>query len=1030
MRSKFKWIFTLVLALTVQLSFAQGKTVTGTVSDASGPLPGANVVVKETKAGVQTDVDGKYSIQVATGQTLVFSFIGMTDREVKVGASTVVNARLDEGSVTLGEVVVTGALGIKRPANAVTSSFGQVNNQQLTQASNPSAVQSLVGKVSGLQINATSSSVEGTNKIVLRGARSISGSNEALVVIDGAISSTTVLNQLPPELIENVNVMKGAQGAALYGSDGSNGVIIVTTRRGSGGDKIQIQVNSSFDIQEVAYVPQRQLRYGQGWDGNHSIQENGSWGPEFDGTLQPTGLPQADGSYIVRPYTGIKDNIKQFFKQGNIYQNSVTLSGGNLEEGYITFSANRNQTDFIVEGDQLKRNTFLLKSGKKMGRFTIEGNMTYLTQKVEQTGSDLYGNLLQTPSNVPVRRFSHGNNDQNWTVYYRNPYWSLQNDREFNRTERFIGIATLGYEFNKNINVSYLANLRMHNFDNTSYVNEYNDLAAPVYGSSDRSVQSSFLTSQQFQRLFYGDLLINFDYELSKDFNLRANLGNNIQDTYIKINSVGGTNLEIPGVYNFNNVLNPYTASQLTNQYTRNRKTGVFANVDLDFRNYLFLNVTARNDWSSVFAEENRSFFYPSAGLSFIATNAFPSIKGDVLNYAKVIANWTKVGRDPVAPYAVQNVGVLGIGYPFTDANSYVQQTRITDPNIEPEFVTSKEIGASFGFFNDRITLDGSFYITDTDNLVTSSTSSSASGVTNIRLNVGNLQTKGFEIDLGLRPLWSKEADGLRLEIRPNFTYYRTEITKINADADEVSLRQPYDWIGVFAVKGQDFPMLKGTTYARDDQGRIIVDESGNPTIDPEFKNLGRVTPDYIVGLNSSISYKGFKLAATMDYRKGGKFYSDVKRNLAWTGQLVETAANGRDGFVMPNSSYYDAGSDSYLPNTNILTGGGSYTNFINYYNSYYQTTGENLVLDATAFKLREVALSYAIPSKFLDKTGIQSMSLGVHARNILTYFPKQNRFYSDPEASEGAVTNADGLSFTDRYPAQQTYGASLNITF
>jgi hypothetical protein len=295
--------------------------------------------------------------------------------------------------------------------------------------------------------------------------------------------------------------------------------------------------------------------------------------------------------------------------------------------------------------------------------------------------------------------------------------------------------------------------------------------------------------------------------------------------------------------------------------------------------------------------------------------------------------------------------------------------------------------------------------------------------------NIGKMQTKGYEIDLGLTPFKSADRDGFRWDIKGNFSAYKTVIKKVSDQADEVSLRQPYDWIGVFATKGEEFPMLKGTAYARDEQGRIIVDANGNPTIDSNYKKLGKVNPDYIVGLNTAFSYKGFKLSATMDYRKGGKFYSDVKRNLAWTGQLVETAQNGRDGFVMPNSSYLDTATNSYLPNTNILTGGGSVTNLINYNNSYYQAAGENLVVDATAFKLREIALSYTLPSKFLDRTGINTMSVGVHARNVLTYFPKQNRFYNDPETSE-TTGNVGGLAFTDRYPAQQTYGVTLNLTF
>ncbi|HEX9979660.1 MAG TPA: SusC/RagA family TonB-linked outer membrane protein [Flavobacterium sp.] len=1027
MRSKFKWIFTLFLALTMQFSFAQEKTITGVVSDATGPIPGANVVVTGTNRSTQTDIDGRYSISASTGEVIVFSYVGMSDYSATVGAANVINATLTEG-LQIENVVVT-ALGIRRKENQITSSYSVVKNEELNQAANPNAVQALVGKVSGLQINTTSSNITGESRVVFRGARSMTGNNQALVVIDGAISSLATFEQIPPELIESVNAMKGAQGAALYGSDGVNGVIVVTTKKGSAGEKFAISFSSSIDITDIAYLPQRQLRYGQGWDGLHASQENGSWGPEFDGSLQPVGLPQADGTYVVRPYSPIKDNYKQFFKQGSILQNNISISGGSLEKGYVVFAANRNVTDFIVEGDELKRNTFLLKAGKKMGKWSIEGNFNYISESVRNSGAGLYDDLLQTPSNVPVEQFSHGLNQHHWTIYYRNPYWLARNDREIHREDKFAGIATLGYEFNEHISVSYLANLRMDMLNNELYQNPYEDLLSDIYGSTSNTVISTYSTDQTFNRRFYGDLLVNFNYDLTDDISFAVNVGNNVQDQFVKINQVGGSNLEIPGVYNYTNVLNPANASGLTNTTTRRRKISLFGSADLGYKNFLFLNVTGRNDWSSVFATSNNSFFYPSVGLSFVPTVAFPGLKGDILNYAKVLANYTKVGNDSgVGTYAINSLGTLGLGYPFNDANSYVQQIQATDRLIKPEFVTTSEVAINLGFLNDRITFDGAFYVQDTDDLITRTSISATSGLFNNLTNIGKMRTKGFELDLGFTPFKSSEKDGFRWDAKLNLTKYDSKIIKVSEEADEVSLRQPYDWVGVFAVEGEDFPMIKGTTYQRDDQGRIIIGVDGMPTVDPTMKNLGKVNPDYILGLNTTFTYKGIKLAATMDYRTGGVFYSDVKRNLSWTGQLIESAEN-RSGFIMPNSSYYDAATDSYLPNTSIVTGGGSTTNFINYYGSFYSTTGENLVIDATAFKLREVALSYTLPNNYIERTGLTAVTFGVHARNVFTWLPKENRYYNDPETSE-TTGNAGGLAFTDRYPVQQSYGFSVNLTF
>ncbi|WP_051269619.1 SusC/RagA family TonB-linked outer membrane protein [Flavobacterium suncheonense] len=1030
MRSKFKWIFALLMAFSMQFSFAQEKTITGTVTEAGLPLPGVSVVVKGTTRGTQTDMDGNYTIAAKTGESLVFSFIGMKDQTIVVGAASKINVAMAAEATAIEDVVVT-ALGIKRKTDAVTSTYQKVNAEELNKAANPNAVQALVGKVSGLQINTTSSGINAENRVVLRGARSMTGNNQALVVIDGAISNIGTFQQLAPEIIESVNVLKGAQGAALYGSDGVNGVIIVTTKKGSTEGKFKVNVTSSVDISDIAYLPQRQLRYGQGWDGLHASQENGSWGPEFDGSLVPVGLPQADGSYIMAPYSPIEDNYKQFFKKGTIVQTGVTLSGGNLENGYAIFSANRNQTDFIVDKDELKRNSFLLKAGKKSGRFTVEGNINYINESVKNTVSGLYGNLLQTASNVPVSQFSGGQNQHHWTVYYNSPYWRRDNEREFGKTNRMAAIVSLGYEINKNISLSYLANLRLNTFDNWSYKNEYVDNIASVYGSRSNSVTSEYYSSTQLDRNFYGDFIVNFDYMLTNDLSFKANVGFNTQDFYTKVNQVGGTNLNIPGLYNYTNVLNPALASNLANTIITRNKFGLFGNVDLGYKEYLFLNVTGRNDWSSVFEKRNSSFFYPSAGISFIPTKAFDGLKGDILNYAKLSANWTRVGNESAVPaYAINSLGVLGIGYPFGGANSYVQQQGQTFKGITPEFVTSKEVAANFGFFNDRLTLDASYYVTDTHDLITNTGASAAAGLTTLRRNVGEMQTKGYEIDLSFTPI-KMANNGLRWDNKLSYTHYKSVINKVSDEATEVSLRQPYDFVGIYAVAGEEYPLIKGTTYSRDEFGRIILDANGNPTIDPTMKKLGKVNPDYILGLTSSLSYKGVKLSATMDYRTGHQFYSDVKRNLSWTGQLVESAEN-RSGFIMPNSSYDYNGNGLYEANeanTNVMTGGGSMASFINYYNSYYSTTGENLVIDATAFKVRELSLSYSFNQDLIKRAGLTAVTIGVNARNPFTWFPKENRYYNDPEGSE-TTGNAGGLSFTDRYPVQKTYGFAVNLTF
>jgi TonB-linked SusC/RagA family outer membrane protein len=1042
MRSKFKWIFTLLVALTMQLSFAQEKTVKGIVTDASGPMPGVNVVVKGTQRGVSTGFDGAYSIKASEGEVLVFSFMGMSDISKTVDASGSINVKMQDDAKQLETVVITG-LGIKRKQDAITSSYTVVKAEELNRASSPNAVQALIGKVSGLQINTTNSSVAGENRVVFRGARSITGNNQALVVIDGAISSLATLQQIPPETILSVNAMKGAQGSAIYGSDGVNGVIIVTTKKG-GSDKFSVTIKSSLDISEIAYTPIRQMRYGQGWDGAHSNVENGSWGPEYDGSLQPVGMMQADGSFVMAPYTGNQDNIKEFFNNGLTSQNGISISGGSLETGYVNFSANRQVNDFIVDGDELKRNSFLLKAGKKIGKFSVEGNLNYITQNVRQTESELFSDLLQAATNIPISSFQSGN-EHHWTVYANNPYWKRDNQRQILKGDVVAAIATFGYQFNKNISASYLANLRMNTNNNLKYRNAYVDVVGPdTYGASPAAIDAALVSSTDFRRVFYGDLLVNFDYKLTDNVSLKATVGNNLQDNSFKSNEVGGTNFAIPGVYNISNVLNPYTAGALVfdndggsrtlaNRSTHFRKVGVFASAELGYKDYLFLNATGRNDWSSVFDKSLYSFFYPSVGLSFIPTKAFESIKGNVLNYMKIFGSFTKVGNDSaVGAYAINQTATTGFGYPFGN-NSYVQQLRPTYSQIEPEFVTTKEASINLGFFNDRLTLDGSYYVADTDNLITQTNVPFSTGYQTVLDNVGSLQNKGYEIDLGFTPIKNSDPRGFRWDNKLNFSHNKTTITALEGGLTSISLRAPSATAGIFADLGDEFPLIKGTKYTRDSMGRVILGANGNPTIDPSQQKLGKTTPDYILGYSPSVSYRGIKLSATMDYRTGHQFVSYVKQDLSFNGSTIESAEN-RGGFIMPNSSYDYNGDGVYgadETNTTVVTGGGGTASYISGYNNgFYSRTGENLVLDATAFKLREASLSYSFPESLIGKTGLSALSIGVNARNPITIFSKQNRNYGDPEASETSG-NAAGIDpFTSRYPAQRSYGFSLNLTF
>ncbi len=1034
MRTKFSGILTLLLAFVVQLTFAQEKTVSGTVSDDQGmPLPGVNVLVKGTQSGTQTDFDGNYTIEVAQGETLTFSYIGFETQEIAVGASNTYDVTMQAGT-ELDEVVVT-ALGIKRKQDEITTANQVVESEDLVKANNPDVVKGLTGKVSGLNIKQLGSGVNGETQITLRGARSISGDNEALIVIDGAISTPEFLSSIDPNTIESVNVIKGANGAALYGSQGSNGAIIVTTKKGTEGGKMKVSVKSSLDFETVAFVPEKQTRYGQGWAVNNGFEnityENGGWGPEFDGQMVTVGLPQADGSYIMAPYESQgADHIKDFFQTGITQQNSINISSGS-EEGYVFFSAQNQKTEFIIENDELQKSTFNFKGGKTLGNWTVNGNATYSYQTTSESYTSatdgILANLIQASSSIPIERFENSGNEGHWNAYYLNPYWTRDNKRREIDRNRFNLLAEIQYDFNDNINAVVRTNGLFNFSDVLLYNNGYTE---PQYiidlSGGDRTESASYQRYMTKYQRYYTDALLNFDYELNEDFDFDANLGVNNQYLKTSNNGVGGVGLTVPGIYGTDNLAGDFNPGATFENIREERRYGVYGQINVGFRDYLFFNATGRNDWSSTLDPSNNSFFYPSAGLSFVATKAIDGLKSDVLNYAKVSASYVKVGNDYSDAYDNNLLVNQASGFPYDGQNSFVLPKLITDPLLKPEFTSTFEAGINLGFFNDRITLDASYYNGSSTDLVTNIATSNSSGLERTVINIGDMDIWGAEVDLGFTPVKNED---FQWDVRVGWSKSYAEVTKISDQADEVSLSSG-GFAQVYAVEGEQYPTLKATAFERDSQGRVIVDPtSGEPLEASEVKIMGSTTPDYIVNLNTSFRYKGFTLAATMDYRTGHVFYSGQRSDMTWPGHTVETAAGGRGSFIFPNSAVETApGSGEYVANTNVPSGGSSNAQYINFWNTM-RGIGETDVLDATAFKLRELSLRYDVNKDLLKETFINSLSVSAIARNVFTVFPEENRGYADPE-SNFTSGNAQGISTVGQYPATKSIGMGLNLTF
>lgn len=1014
MKTKCKLILTLTMVFFVQFIFAQDRIVSGVVSDNTGfPLPGVNVVIKGTTTGVQTDMDGKYSIKANENQVLVFSFLGMKTQEVQAKSSKL-DVKLQDGSIELEGVVVT-ALGIKRKPDEITTSTQLVKSDELNQAKAVNAAVGLVGKVSGLQINTINNGVNPDTRIQLRGFRSITGNNEALIVINGVISTADAFASLNPEIIESVNVIKGSNGAALYGSQGSNGVIIVTTKRGNkDNEKFKVALNTTYTVEKVSMFPKLQNRFGQGYQGAQDFTENTNWGAELDGSLQPTGLQQT-----LLPYSFIKDNYKPFFQDGTTLLNSVAVSSGD-NDGFINFSLGNQKTEGTIPGDKFTKNNFYLSAGKKAGKWSLNGNMTYTTSNQNTAGGvegSIYGALVQVPVNVPVEMFSNPNNATHWTYWELSPYWKLENERIMNKGQAFEGVADLNYKFNKNIDVTYRAGFNSVSFNDVEFFNGY--VPEIVYWDSPLDYVSSYEVGNRNLRNIYADFMINLDYDLTDNISFKANIGNNITNGEFNQTSMKGEKLVIPGLYNISNI----TGNTVNRDFKSQRRGyALFANVDLGYKDFLFLNLTARKDWTSILPKDNNSYFYPSAGVSFIPTKAFEKIRGNVLSYAKLSASIVKVGNDIIDPYDINDrfVSATGAGFPYTNNNSFVQTTSITSSDLKPEFNLSKEFNLNLEFFKKRITFDVGYYHSKNTDQILETSSSYASGASSATINIGETVSQGLELDLGLTPI---KTENFGWDFRIGYSAPKTKVTKVTDSSNQVAVGQYIGTAGIAAIAGEEFPMIVGTGYQRDQNGSVVIDPATGDPLKATNVKLGKTTPDYILGLTNTFRYKNLKLTSVFDYRTGHVFYAGVKDGLIQNGSDIVTAQNGRDPFIFPNS-VIETSPGVYAPNTSVTTSGGQ-----DYYTGIYREIDENFVIDATAFKCREIALSYSFSNKALKNTFIDGLSVGLNARNVFMILPKENRNYTDPEFSFTTGNNV-GLSTGAQAPPTRTYGFNINVTF
>ena len=1039
MRSKFKWIFTLLVALTMQFSFAQEKTVTGVVTDATGPLPGANVIVKGTTRGTQTDFDGKFAIKAKAGEVLEISFIGLANQSVTIGSANSYNLKLGQAPDVLGEVVVT-TFGQKKTPRELAYASQSVKSKELVQAAPINAVTALAGKVSGLNILTKNNGVNPTTGIVLRGYKSLSGNNQALIVIDGVIQADSALNNLNPNDIESVTVLKSSNATVLYGSQGSNGAMIVTTRTGSEG-KLQVGFNSSYTVESVKYFPELQTKFGPGFDGIYDPIENTNWGPRFDGVPRRVGPILADGSFQTVNYSPVKNGRKDFFVDGVTAINGVSIAGGDANSKFF-FSAQHTDVTGITPKDEYVKNNFRLNASRKAGKFEVGTNISYYNDRTNVVGvggyqnRDIYWNVINTAANVRLTDYKDWRNNPfaapegYYNEYYQNPYMLVDKNRNTSNASRLLANVKFEYEFTKNLKATYSLAGTFFNTDlkNTRAATTYNPLLAPRRAANNTPAYVA--TQVSSNERINSDLFLNYDKDLNKNLNLKVTLGTALNTFSSNRITISGQNLLFPGLYDpatgtgqlsDGSLVAEYDLDSSGNREFRTRLFGYYADATLGINNYLFVNGAFRRDRTSQLSDSY--FDYYAAGLALDITKLVPTLRGTVLDYAKLSGGLSKTGNGtPPFQGWTNQLFSSPAGFPYGSTPGYVLPTYSVNPNLTPEFTTNKEISLELDFFNKRISLSSSYYIANSNNQFLSSGVSTASGSATYRTNAGEIQNKGLEIDLSLVPIRTKDIEW---RIGGNISKIQNEVVSLADGAQRVQVGLATTQIGVFAQVGSSYPSIFGTAYLRDDQGRVIVNSSGNPQQDPVLKNLGSTTPNLIIGFNTAFTYKQITLSAVADYKTGHVYYNNLVDALEFTGSTTHSVSANRQPFIFPNSSSEDPlNPGSYIPNTSITTSDGGYSFWYNTYNPIK----ENYVVDATTFKLREVALSYEFPSKFLKNTAISSINLGFVARNVLMLRSAQNK-YSDPEFTNDSQ-QVGGFGTQSQLPPTGSYGFKLDVKF
>ena len=1055
MKKQIYYFLMLLAFFTVTGGSAHAQTAArllkGRVVDTSNdPIIGASVMVKNAKEGTVTNMEGKFSLNVAPSATLVVSYIGFVTQEVKAdtqkGEMTIT---LKEDTKRLGEVVVT-ALGIKRDRKALGYSLGEVSGKELQKAKEPNVINSLAGKVAGLTVSQTATGPSGSTRVILRGSTELTGNNQPLYVIDGVPMDNTNfessdqwggydlgdgISSINPDDIENISVLKGPAASALYGSRASHGVILITTKKADAKKDFSVELNSTTTLEtQLTKWSDVQYEFGQGADGKISLTDdrfssNRNWGPRIDPGLMMTYF---DG--VARPYVIIKDNIDGFFRTGVNTTNSLIVNKKAGKTGVrITYTDMRDKD--LIPKTHMARNTLNLRTNTTITKFLdLDFKVTYTHEGVKNRPAvadhraNIAKNLMTLSTTFDQAWLKEHYEDENgeyynWNdgdVYNINPYWVLHKMTNRSWKDNYKGSAVIRYRPLKQLTLQATAGTDINYFT-------FEEFAYPTSPGRERGMLS---TKDYKNRMYTAELLAIYKGKFKK-WDYGATLGGSLYKTDNKTQVVTAQNMIMRDA----KTLQSFTEKTIREEIYRRQINSLYGSMNFAYDNFAFLDMTLRGDCSSTLPVNNNVYWYPSVSGSLLFSELL-HVDKNIMPYGKVRASWAKVGND-TSPYMLRPTYEMTLNsfgqYPMAAISSDV----IPNKTLKPTMTNSIELGFELKFLKNRLGLDFTYYNQNSKDQILRMNTSYASGYRYQLINAGDIENRGIEVVLNTRPIEMKDFSW---DLNVNFAKNSNKVKELANGVDEFELASAR-WLGVKVVAkvGENYGCIMGKDFLRNDNGDIIIDgKTGLPKMTHDLKVLGNATWDWTGGLTTNVRYKNFSMGAIFDVKVGADLYSMSARSAYSTGKHKETL-EGRDAWYESEEKRLAAGvtakdwnpTGGYVAKGVIEQPDGTFKPndiFVSpqeYWTYVTTQTARPFIYDNTYVKLREFTLSYAFPRRMLGKV-VNALSVSFVARNLFNLY--KNVPNIDPDSNYNNSTGM-GLEFGS-LPSRRSFGLNVNLKF